>query len=181
MILGGIAGCQCAICVEFSFSRQIVKIYLRDPHYLVHYQRYLSSLSNTGKQITFFSVCSCIQCCGTVPSYILRFRFRLLTSYGYGFGSVLAPFPAPVLAPFPAPYLNHKKQFSKKGGFWVFLCTLFNNDSSTAPQFPLWQRMLGSNPGLLRLRRWQPDAPTTRRDLNHLKYLCTISKSPHFF
>ncbi len=29
------------------------------------------------------------------------------------------------------------------------------------------RRMLGSNPGLLRLRYWQPDAPTTRIDLVH--------------
>ncbi len=66
-------------------------------------------------------------------NYFLRFRFRLLKSFGSGSGSdfwksygsgsssYFRKVPVPVPVPVPAPYLDHKRQIFQKN-FWNIFC-----------------------------------------------------------
>jgi hypothetical protein len=61
-----------------------------------------------------------------------------------------------------------------------YISFTFNTALSAAPQIPLSRNMLGSNPGLFRLRHWLSDALTTQLHLIHIRpHLIHNSATPH--
>jgi hypothetical protein len=66
--------------------------------------------------------------------------------------------------------------YEKQGDFlFIFVCTLFNTASSAASQIPLYRRMQGWNPRLLRICHWQSGALITRLELIH-RHLSDLNK-----
>jgi hypothetical protein len=86
---------------------------------------------------------------------------RIRDRGGEGYSPLLPDPPPPNQNPLLTLTGNQQYLFFKGD----FFSTLFNTVPSAAPQIPLCRRMLGSNPGQLRLRRWLSDAVTSRLDL----------------
>jgi hypothetical protein len=63
---------------------------------------------------------------------------------------------------------RNKELIGNRGDIFGFFYALYSTLLHLPPpQNPLCQKMLGSNPGLLRLRHWQSDSLTTRLYLIH--------------